>query len=345
MPLAMNETFPETSGPNHGAAGRRPTMKRGRRGRGRQPQHGLARRQRRPEGRPGARREGPRARSTLLGYRHNATATTLRRADRLSASIGLIFDDVANPFFAARAPRRSRTSPARAACSTFAGSSDEDAERERELAEAFARARRRRAHDRPRRRRDHSYLLRDRDAGVALVFVDRPPGFIDADFVLDRQRRRRARGGRRTSSPPGTGGSPTSATGRASTRAVERLRGHTRGARGRGRPIRSRARPDGARGQRDGAPGHATSCSPATNPPTALFTTQNLITIGAVARPPRDGAPARRRARRLRRRRRSPTRSSPGSRSSRRTPNGLGRAAAELLFARLDGDERARPRP
>src|SRR5919206_350834 len=31
---------------------------------------------------------------------------------------------------------------------------------------------------------DHRYLLRDRDAGVALVFVDRPPGFIDADVVL-----------------------------------------------------------------------------------------------------------------------------------------------------------------
>ena len=37
----------------------------------------------------------------LLGYRHNLTASTLRRANRLSASIGLIFEDVANPFFAA----------------------------------------------------------------------------------------------------------------------------------------------------------------------------------------------------------------------------------------------------
>ena len=63
------------------------------------------------------------------------------------------------------------------------GSSDEDAERERELAEAFL------------SRRvdglivvpsgsDHSYLRADRDAGVALVFVDRPPAFIDADSVL-----------------------------------------------------------------------------------------------------------------------------------------------------------------
>jgi LacI family transcriptional regulator len=63
------------------------------------------------------------------------------------------------------------------------GSSDEDPDRERELAEAFL------------SRRvdglivvpsgaDHSYLRADRDAGVALVFVDRPPAFIDADCVL-----------------------------------------------------------------------------------------------------------------------------------------------------------------
>src|SRR5919199_1824988 len=33
----------------------------------------------------------------LLGYRRDLTATNLRRADRQSASIGLVFDDVANP--------------------------------------------------------------------------------------------------------------------------------------------------------------------------------------------------------------------------------------------------------
>ena len=31
---------------------------------------------------------------------------------------------------------------------------------------------------------DHSYLARERDAGIALVFVDRPPAFLDADAVL-----------------------------------------------------------------------------------------------------------------------------------------------------------------
>src|SRR3954467_10227916 len=37
----------------------------------------------------------------LLGYRHNLTASTLRRADGQSATVGLIFEDVSNPFFSA----------------------------------------------------------------------------------------------------------------------------------------------------------------------------------------------------------------------------------------------------
>ena len=37
----------------------------------------------------------------MLGYRHNHTAGTLRRANGLSASIGLILEDVSNPFFSA----------------------------------------------------------------------------------------------------------------------------------------------------------------------------------------------------------------------------------------------------
>ncbi len=37
----------------------------------------------------------------MLGYRHNLAAGNLRRADGLSASIGLVFEDVSNPFFSA----------------------------------------------------------------------------------------------------------------------------------------------------------------------------------------------------------------------------------------------------
>src|ERR1700754_4172816 len=73
---------------------------------------------------------------TLLGYRRDLTATNLRRADRQSASLGLVFDDVANPFHAA--VLRGVESVARTrGVLPLVGSSDEDADRERELAEAF----------------------------------------------------------------------------------------------------------------------------------------------------------------------------------------------------------------
>jgi LacI family transcriptional regulator len=37
----------------------------------------------------------------LLNYCHNATASSLRRADRRTATIGLMLDDVSNPFSSA----------------------------------------------------------------------------------------------------------------------------------------------------------------------------------------------------------------------------------------------------
>ena len=116
----------------------------------------------------------------------------------------------------------------------FAGSSDEDSERERELVQAFL------------SRRvdgliivpagaDHGYLLRDRDAGVALVFVDRPPGFIDADVVMSDHA-----GGARAATGHllAAGHRRIGYLGdrRRIHSAVERLRGHTRGARRGGRP-------------------------------------------------------------------------------------------------------------
>src|SRR3954454_19553613 len=122
----------------------------------------------------------------LLGYRHNATASTLRRSDRQSASIGLIIEDVSNPFFAA--VHRGVEDVARVhRVLTFVGSSDEDEARERELVEAFA-------------SRgvdglvivpcasDQSYLLRDQRSGIALVFVDRPPNFLRGDSVTSDNR-------------------------------------------------------------------------------------------------------------------------------------------------------------
>ena len=118
----------------------------------------------------------------MLGYRRDLTASTLRRADRQSASIGLIIEDVSNPFFSA--VHRGVEDVARVhGVLTFAASSDEDAGRERELAKAFA-ARGVDGLIIVPRSADQSFLLRDRQAGTALVFVDRPPRFADADAVV-----------------------------------------------------------------------------------------------------------------------------------------------------------------
>jgi LacI family transcriptional regulator len=211
----------------------------------------------------------------LLGYRHNLTASTLRRANRLSASIGLIFEDVANPFFSA--VHRGVEDVARArGVLTFAGSSDERPERERELAESFS-ARRVDGLIIAPAASDHSYLQRDRAAGVALVFVDRPASFVDADVVLtDNAGGARAavshlieHGHRRIAF---LGDRPELHT------AGERLRGY------RDALARHGIREEIAliRGA-DHAPYAVTrELLLAEDPPTALFTSQNLITIDAV---------------------------------------------------------------
>ena len=118
----------------------------------------------------------------LLGYRRDLTATQPAPRRSPLGEHRPVFDDVANPFHAA-VLRGVETVARERGVLPLVGSSDEDADRERELAEAFL------------SRRvdglivvpsgsDHSYLRADRDAGVALVFVDRPPAFIDADCVL-----------------------------------------------------------------------------------------------------------------------------------------------------------------
>ena len=118
----------------------------------------------------------------LLGYRRDLTASTLRRADRASASVGLVFEDVANPFFASIHRGFEEVARARGVL-TFVGSSDEDPTRERELVHGLCERRVDGLVIAP-IEHNHSYLLRDLEAGMAVVFIDRPPEAIDADSVL-----------------------------------------------------------------------------------------------------------------------------------------------------------------
>jgi LacI family transcriptional regulator len=210
----------------------------------------------------------------MLGYRRDLTASTLRRADRQSASIGLIIEDVSNPFFSAVHRGVEEVARTRGVL-TFVGSSDERAERERELSEAFA-------------SRgvdglvivpcasDQSYLLRDRQAGTALVFVDRPPRFIPGDAVLSDNR-----GGARAAVEHllAAGHRRIAFLGdRESVHtALERRAGY-REALGGPRPEHERL------GLFDSDHGQAAvhGLMALAEPPTALFTGQNLITIGAI---------------------------------------------------------------
>src|SRR5947199_3655923 len=117
-----------------------------------------------------------------LHSRRDANAATLRRLGRKTQTIGLVLEDVANPFSSAlhRAVEDAARERGVLVC---AGSCDEDPDRERELIGSF----------RDRRvdgiivvpaSHDHTYLYEERRAGTALVFVDRPASHLDADSVV-----------------------------------------------------------------------------------------------------------------------------------------------------------------
>src|SRR5437660_8726907 len=117
-----------------------------------------------------------------LNYRRDANASMLRRLGRKTQTIGLVLEDVANPFSSAL-HRAVEDAARERGVLVFAGSCDEDPDRERELIGSF----------RDRRvdgiivvpaSHDHSYLYEERRAGTALVFVDRRASHLDADSVV-----------------------------------------------------------------------------------------------------------------------------------------------------------------
>lgn len=127
-----------------------------------------------------------------LNYKPNLTASSLRRGDGRSLMIGLMLEDVANPY--SSSIYRSAEDVARTrGVGVLAGSLDEDPERERKLAAALFLRRVDGLIIVP-AGHDHSYLLNERQMGTALVFVDRPPRFLAADSVVSDNRAGAARG-------------------------------------------------------------------------------------------------------------------------------------------------------
>jgi LacI family transcriptional regulator len=268
-----------------------------------------------------------------LNYQRDANAATLRRLGRKTQTIGLVLEDVANPF-SSELHRAVEDAARERGVLVFAGSCDEDPERERELIGSF------------RERRvdgiivvpashDHTYLHDERRAGTALVFVDRPASHLGADSVVSDNVGGAAQavshllkhGHRRI----GFLGDLLSIS-----TAEERLRGYrealaSAGVRVDEDLIRTELRdPDAAARAID-------RMLSLPEPPTAFFTGQNLLTIGGVhalrqARRERevaligfDDIPL---ADML----------DPAISVVAQDPQALGRVAADQLFRRLDGD-------
>lgn len=268
-----------------------------------------------------------------LDYRPDLTAVNLRRG-RPAATLGLMLENVANPYSGA-VHRAIDDAASERGMAVLATSLDEDPVREREVARTMIQRRVDGLVIMP-TGTDQSYLRADMGAGLATVFIDRPPNFLDADTVVatNREGAREAvehliaMGHRRI----GFLGDLTDIA-----TASDRFKGYTDAMRAAGIGVDERiARRD--LHTKDTAQRAAESLLrlPPGIAPTALFASQNLVTIGAIVALHRHdlqhlvalvGFDDIELAGML----------DPGVTVVAQDPYAIGRAAAELLFARLDG--------
>jgi LacI family transcriptional regulator len=213
-----------------------------------------------------------------LNFQPNLGAGSLRRSDGKSYTLGLLLDSVDNPFSAAVNRAVERVAIARNTA-VFAASSEDDQERERALVAAFT------------RRRvdgliltmigaDHSYLEAEREQGTPIVFVDRPPIGVLADAVLTDNfeaafsaTQHLIRHGHRTMAH--LGDELTIATAR------ERRRGFQEALKSAGLPSVESQHTDNLRSAAE-AFAAVQRLMRSARAPTALFTSQNLVTVGAI---------------------------------------------------------------
>ncbi|MFI5959446.1 LacI family DNA-binding transcriptional regulator [Cryptosporangium sp. NPDC051539] len=213
-----------------------------------------------------------------LGYRPNLTASSLRRARGRTATIGVVLENVANPFSSVL--HRAMEDVARDhGVSILAGSVDEDPARERALVGIFAGRQVDGLIVAP-ASSNQGYLTAEILAGTPVVFVDRPPAGVQVDTVLidNRAGAREAVGqvvahGHRAIGYLGDLRSVVTAR--------DRLQGYRDALADEG------IRPDPAHVVEDLHTEEAAERAvhrlfALDAPPTALFTAQNLVTIGAI---------------------------------------------------------------
>ena len=126
--------------------------------------------------------EKVRVAAAQLNFQPNMTASSLRRGDGRSSTIGLLVQDVSNPFSAAMF-RAVEDVATLTGVSVLAGSLDESPERERALTADLI-ARRVDGLIIVPAGHDHSYLRLEQQSGMAFVFADRPPRLLAADTVV-----------------------------------------------------------------------------------------------------------------------------------------------------------------
>lgn len=265
-----------------------------------------------------------------LGYRRNDSARTLRTGR--TSSIALVLEDIADPFSSVLSRAVEHVAQGHESL-LFTGSSGEHPAREQELALAFC-ARRVDGLVIVPAGDDHRYLLPELGAGIPAVFVDRPARHIEADAVLsDNAGGAREgvahlvrHGHRRIGF---LGDLPHIHT------TAERLRGYREAMAAAGLPVDASWVRTGPTDPAQVAAAVEQVCSgPA--PVTALFCGNNRITLGVLqhlaalpVRPALVGFDDLELAALL----------SPGLTVVAQDPAALGRTAAGLLFARLDGDD------
>ena len=269
-----------------------------------------------------------------LDYHHNLTASSLRRADRKSGIVGLLLEDVANPF-SSGVHRAIGDAAAQRGVAVLAMSLDEDPVRERDFVRAMLLRRVDGLVIMP-SGADHGYLRNEIEAGLAVVFIDRPPGFLDADTVraTDQQGAREAvdhlvaHGHRRIAF---LGDLHTIATAR------DRYRGYQDALMG------ADLRVDDRLVRMDLHTRHAAESAaaellalPNGVAPTAYFASQNLVAIGTL-RALRAGGRMRKIAMVAFDDIELADLLEPGITVVQSDPFAIGGAAAELLFERLDG--------
>ncbi|MFJ4837499.1 MULTISPECIES: LacI family DNA-binding transcriptional regulator [unclassified Streptomyces] len=270
-----------------------------------------------------------------MGFQPNDIARTLRPG-RTSATLGLVVEDLGNPFSAAVADGVDEVARDRGFV-VLLGSTRRDFAREQEVLQEMARRRVDGLLVMP-RPEDHTHIERDLAGRCPMVFLDRRPKGVEADAVTldNRGGARRAvaemleRGHRRIGYIGGAAGVTTGAHRLAGYRAALREHGVT--------PDTSLIRLSNHDTQ--DAQEAAASLLAGAHPPTALFADNNRMTVGAALAVHRYRSPV------------DLTGFDPLELAEllhvpltlvTYDARALGRIAAELLFRRMDGDE-AKPR-